>query len=115
MHREGGLMRVNRRFLVLFTFGVFGVAIAHAQEPVQEVIPNWPAPATWSPHSVSRGVSAMGAVTSPLPFIGLAPCRIADTRNPAGPYGAPALAAGVPRNFTLTGQCGIPTAALVAS
>jgi hypothetical protein len=115
MHREGGLMRVNRRFLVLLTFGVFGMAIARAQEPVQEAIPNWPAPETWSPHSVSRGVSTMGAITSPLPFIGLAPCRIADTRNPAGPYGAPALAAGVPRNFTLTGQCGIPGVAQAVS
>jgi hypothetical protein len=108
-------MKLNRGFLLLSLLGVFGVAIARAQEPVQEAIPNWPAPETWSPHSVSRGVSTMGAVTSPLPFIGLAPCRIADTRNPAGPYGAPALAAGVPRNFTLTGQCGIPTAAAAAS
>ena len=66
-------MQVNRRFLLLFTFGVFGMAIARAQEPVQEAIPNWPAPATWSPHTVSRGVSTMGAITSPIPFIGPAP------------------------------------------
>jgi hypothetical protein len=108
-------MKPNRGFLLLSLFGVFGVAVARAQEPVQEAIPNWSAPATWSPHSVSRGVSTMGAVTSPLPFIGLDPCRIADTRNAAGPYGAPALAGGVPRNFTLTGQCGIPTDAAAAS
>jgi hypothetical protein len=108
-------MRVNRRFLLLFTFGVFGMAIARAQEPVQEAIPNWAAPASWSPARSHGGLTTMGAVTSPLPFIGLAPCRIVDTRNAPGPYGAPALAAGVPRNFTLTGQCSIPTEAFVAS
>jgi hypothetical protein len=59
----------------------------------------------------------MDAVTSPLPFIGLAPCRIVDTRQagfPAG-YGTPALTAGVPRNFTLTGKCGIPAGAQAVS
>jgi hypothetical protein len=62
----------------------------------------------------------MGAVTSPLPFIGLAPCRIVDTRTttmpnfPAG-YGPPALTGGSPRNFTLTGQCGIPSSAAAVS
>jgi hypothetical protein len=108
-------MKTRHILPVLFLVGVFGVAVAAGQELVQEAIPNWPAPATWSPHSVSRGASTMGAVTSPLPFIGLTPCRIADTRNAPGPYGAPALAGGVPRNFTLTGQCGIPTGAFVAS
>jgi hypothetical protein len=36
------------------------------------------------------------------------PCRIADTRNPPGPYGGPALPAGGTRNFTIPGRCGIP-------
>src|ERR1700693_131253 len=112
MHREGGLMQVNRRFLLLFAFGVFGVAIARAQEPVQEAIPNWPAPATWSPHSLSRGVSTMGAITSPLPFIGVTPCRVVDTRNPVGPFGGPAFTSGLTRSFTIpSGPCsGIPIA-----
>src|ERR1700693_1712844 len=112
MHREGGLMQVNRRFLLLFTFGVFGMAIVRAQEPVQEVIPNWPAPATWSPHGVSRGVSTMGAITSPLPFIGVTPCRVVDTRNPVGPFGGPAFTSGLTRSFTIpSGPCsGIPIA-----
>ena len=80
-----------------------------------EAIPNWSAPATWSPAKPRGGLTTMGDVTNPLPFIGLAPCRIADTRNPAGPYGAPALTGGVPRNFTLTGVCGIPSSAAAAS
>jgi len=36
------------------------------------------------------------------------PCRLVDTRNPAGPLGGPALAAGQDRVFTLAGQCGLP-------
>jgi len=34
-----------------------------------------------------------------------------DTRNAAGPWGAPALQAGGVRSFTLAGQCGIPLTA----
>ena len=110
-------MRVNRRFLVLFAFGVFGVAVARGQELVQEVIPNWPAPATWSPHSASRGVSVMGAITSPFPFIGVTPCRVADTRGNGftGQYGPPALVANATRSFTITGQCSIPASAAAVS
>jgi hypothetical protein len=44
-------------------------------------------------------------------FFPLAPCRLADTRGPAGPSGGPALAAGSARAFPVTGLCGIPAAA----
>jgi hypothetical protein len=44
-------------------------------------------------------------------FYTVAPCRVVDTRNPNGPYGGPALSANTARVFTVTGQCGIPTAA----
>jgi hypothetical protein len=43
-----------------------------------------------------------------LNFYTLTPCRVLDTRGPAGPYGAPALAAGARRTFVFAGQCGIP-------
>ena len=119
---------------VLFLVAVFGVAVAGGQEPLQgpipdrtavaggqarlqEPIPNWAAPATWSPTRSEEGLTTMAAVTSPFPFIGLTPCRIADTRQasfPAG-YGPPALTGGAPRNFTLTGQCGIPASAAAVS
>jgi len=50
-------------------------------------------------------------------FIGAAPCRIADTRGNGfgGAYGPPALASGVPRDFILTGRCGIPDTAKAVS
>ena len=80
-----------------------------------QAIPNWSAPATWSPARRHGGLTTMGDVTNPLPFIGADPCRIADTRNPPGPYGAPSMPGGSPRNFTLTGVCGIPASALAVS
>jgi hypothetical protein len=51
---------------------------------------------------------------TPLPgsFFTLTPCRVADTRNPAGPSGAPALAANATRVFPAAGLCGIPTDAV---
>ena len=56
-------------------------------------------------------------VTSPLPFIGITPCRIADTRNANMPpgFGPPSLVAGQARNFFIAGQCGIPVGARAVS
>ncbi len=51
---------------------------------------------------------------SPYSFYTLTPCRIVDTRNPAGPYGAPSLSGGV-RTFVLRDQCGIPSTATAVS
>jgi len=48
-------------------------------------------------------------------FYTLTPCRILDTRNAAGPFGAPSLAAGATRTFVLAGQCGIPADAKAVS
>ena len=48
-------------------------------------------------------------------FYTLNPCRIVDTRNPAGPYGAPALVGNATRTFTLIDHCGIPIDAVAVS
>jgi hypothetical protein len=48
-------------------------------------------------------------------FYTVTPCRIVDTRNPAGPVGAPALSANAPRQFPITGYCGIPSTAKAVS
>jgi PQQ-like domain len=45
---------------------------------------------------------------APLGFYTIAPCRVVDTRQPAGPNGGPALAASARRRFQLAGQCGVP-------
>jgi hypothetical protein len=46
-----------------------------------------------------------------LGFFTVTPCRVADTRLPAGPLGGPALSAGTARSFLVAGQCGIPPTA----
>jgi hypothetical protein len=48
---------------------------------------------------------------APVSYYTVTPCRLIDTRNPAGPLGGPTLAAGAERTFTVTGACGIPAAA----
>jgi hypothetical protein len=47
-----------------------------------------------------------------LAFYPVAPCRVADARNPTGAFGGPSLAAGGTRNFTEpSSTCGIPATA----
>ncbi|MCC6390308.1 MAG: hypothetical protein IT167_06880 [Bryobacterales bacterium] len=44
-----------------------------------------------------------------LSFYSLFPCRVVDTRGPAGVFGAPGLPGGVSRSFPLSGGvCGLP-------
>jgi hypothetical protein len=45
-------------------------------------------------------------------FFTLTPCRLVDTRQPAGPLGGPALTGGQERTFTLVGPCGVPATAV---
>jgi hypothetical protein len=53
-----------------------------------------------------------GCSASPgLRLHALTPCRLIDTRQPAGPLGGPRLAGGVPRTFVVTGACNVPTSA----
>ncbi|HXN45590.1 MAG TPA: VCBS repeat-containing protein [Bryobacteraceae bacterium] len=61
------------------------------------------ASATWS---FTTGTPAAG-----LHFIPVAPCRVADTRNPSGPFGGPSMTAASTRSFTIPGACGIPATA----
>ncbi|MBV8201048.1 MAG: hypothetical protein JOZ15_10545 [Acidobacteria bacterium] len=54
-------------------------------------------------------VAVTAATAGTSNFFTLVPCRVADTRGPAGPYGAPALAgSGATRDFSLAGRCGVP-------
>jgi len=56
---------------------------------------------------------ASGASPSePLQFIPITPCRVADTRNPTGPFGGPELAGGTTREFDIPqSACSIPASA----
>ena len=48
-------------------------------------------------------------------FFSVTPCRLVDTRNSAGPYSGPALAATADRAFVVAGQCGVPANARAVS
>jgi hypothetical protein len=57
-----------------------------------------------------------GIAIAALRFVPVTPCRIADTRNPTGPFGGPALAGNSSRDFVVpSSSCGIPASAAAYS
>lgn len=82
---------------------------AHATGAVDVVVTSGGTPATLA------GSYFYAPPAAASRFYTLTPCRVLDTRNAAGPYGAPALGAGLTRLFKLAGQCGIPTGAVAVS
>jgi len=66
--------------------------------------------------SVSLSFAAGANAPTALQFIPVTPCRVADTRNPTGPFGGPELAANTTRQFIIPqGACGIPGTAVAYS
>jgi len=62
--------------------------------------------------SYTANVGASEPSPVPTSFHTLTPCRLADTRGPAGPYGAPAVAANGTRLFDVpASSCGVPPTA----
>jgi hypothetical protein len=66
--------------------------------------------AIWFANGFNVGRINPGATPS-ASFFSIAPCRVLDTRNAAGPLGGPALAGGAARTFSIAGPCAIPTTA----
>ena len=66
-----------------------------------------------------NAVACLGTVPDTPPvavsLYTVTPCRVADTRNPQGAWGGPALSANSSRTFTVTGQCGVPPTAKAVS
>jgi hypothetical protein len=128
---EGMDMKPARRLSAIAAMLVFSVSLARGQESPDPAVlagnvANWPAPASWSPAarpaSVQEregGLRAEGLgtmATSPLPFVSITPCRVADTRGNGftGAFGPPALVGNGPaRTFNIpAGPCpGIPDSA----
>ncbi len=66
--------------------------------------------------NANYSLTADFAAASSLRFIPVTPCRIADTRNPTGPFGAPAITGGTSRNFPIpSSACSIPANAAAYS
>jgi hypothetical protein len=103
------LFRLRVTFLAVV---VVSVVSARAEGQLGAAVANWTVPSSGASARQAGGLTTMGDVTSPTPFIGVTPCRIVDTRGAAGPFGGPSLSAGVARNFALlSGPCtGLPAA-----
>jgi hypothetical protein len=105
-------MRVARTFSFLILFllvaagGLSRVAFA-------EDIPNWSAPPTWSP-ARAEGIGIM-STSSPLPFIPITPCRVADTRGNGAPIQGGIFTNSQSRNWTVAGICGVAAGAAAVS
>jgi hypothetical protein len=117
-------MKSLQRLSVIAATLVLSASLARGQETPDPAalsgkIANWAAPESWSPptpQSEDRGVSRMAAVTSPIPFIGLAPCRIVDTRGNGAPIQGGMFTGGADvRNYAVAGICGIPAVAQALS
>ncbi len=65
----------------------------------------------WGGAVKTGGVYEDPALLPRYSFYSLPPCRVADTRGPAGPSGGPALAANGGRTFPVSGICGVPPTA----
>ena len=63
--------------------------------------------------SAARSVTA--TFDASMDFYTVAPCRVLDSRQAAGPWGGTPLAAGQERTLTLGGACGIPATAQAVS
>src|SRR5271157_1521313 len=68
-------------------------------------------------NSVGGTVSVLaGASSDPLQFVPVTPCRVADTRNPNGPFGGPPITGGTSRDFAIPNSaCGVPPTAAAYS
>jgi hypothetical protein len=67
-------------------------------------------------NALSQVVNAVSSAGTALQFVPVTPCRIADTRNAAGPFGGPELAAASTRTFNIPqSACGIPASAIAYS
>jgi len=56
----------------------------------------------------AKSVSATFLSSAGVGFHTVTPCRVVDTREATGPFGGPALSAGVARAFAIAGTCGVP-------
>jgi hypothetical protein len=124
-----------RQVLAAVSLFAGSTALATALGDVE--LKNWSAPMYWGPsvtpansdskvarHPLAGEAAARGALivsptaSAPFFFVAVTPCRVADTRAGfgfSGQYGPPFMPGGVPRDFTIAGQCGIPSTAQAVS
>jgi hypothetical protein len=89
-------------------FGVVLLLLASGFLLAQDIpLNNWTVP-PYTQSSHSGGITTMTDVTSPRLFVGITPCRVADTRGNGAPITGGIFANSEQRNWDVTGICGIP-------
>lgn len=93
---SNGDVKANAAILKAGTNGSISIFVTDAADVILDV----------------NGYFVPAADPSGLAFYPVTPCRVTDTRNAAGPFGAPSLDAGATRSFPIPqGSCGIPATA----
>jgi hypothetical protein len=98
------------------TLAIAGSTAGHVLEPLFLGFTDCGAPPQtgWFVDDVQ--VTACTAPPAPAyGFYTIAPCRLLDTRQPAGPGGGPALGPSAARDVALAGRCGVPPTAKALS
>jgi hypothetical protein len=85
---------------VLLTPGTHTISVNYSGDP------------TYTSAAATPVTVVIGAAPAGLRFVPVTPCRIADTRNPAGPFGGPFITGGTSRGFAVPDSaCNIPATA----
>jgi len=90
-----------------------GVYVAPAAVSVAQTVT---VTATSTADPTKTATATVNVILSPTQFVPVTPCRIADTRNPDGPFGGPAITGNTSRDFVIPSSiCGIPSNAAAYS
>ena len=89
------------------SFVTTGLVVAGTLSPLMNTA-TVAAPATVVDPTPANNTATASTVVGAIAFQTIEPCRVADTRNPTGPAGGPALAANAARTFPVAGRCNIP-------
>jgi hypothetical protein len=116
---DGGATNLNE-FNNCANGGDYGDWITHTPSQVQDAFTNFSGAPTLTVSTPEvRTLDVLGytlASSTGLRFVAVTPCRVADTRNPNGPFGGPVISGGTSRSFTVpNSSCGIPSTALAYS
>jgi hypothetical protein len=76
---------------------------------------DFPTASPVQPASAGGNDAILVKISTPMSYYTVTPCRLLDTRGPAGTYGGPGLVAGAERVFPLSGRCAIPATARAVS
>jgi len=106
---------MNRPGFIALPLSALGLLLAATRllGQVGVAVPNWTVP----PFTTSSAgeIRTMTDITSPRTFVGIQPCRVADTRGNNAPITGGIFANSEARNWTVAGICGIPVSSFASA